>query len=408
MQKRRWGIFELVKESQIPDSIPNKRLQKIKDSLSLPICSQTQFRKKQNLENLNVWAQIKICLYPIALTFFSSLAADEFPSSTQGKEAGGLVNPSSRFQVENGWNLFLDTEFLWWVAKEDGLYYAQSGFSNQQTTAIPPDGTVDFKGHLKKVQSHWHPGFRVGFGGNMSYDEWDIFLNWTWFRSHADSSTHQSKRGLLLVLWGHPDVDTANAALKAESDWELHYNILDVEMGRAFWVGKHFSLRPFFGGRAAWIDQDFKIKYDLATAPVTDAYLKAESDFEGGGVRAGLDARFVLLNGWSFYGIASGSMLYGYYDCDFREKWESVEIAKSKDRFHQAASTAQLALGVRWDGYIHNNRYHFGLYAGWEQNIWFGVNKMDHFFSELHDGDLQQMNTDLTLQGGTFGVRFDF
>jgi hypothetical protein len=101
-------------------------------------------------------------------------------------------------------------------------------------------------------------------------------------------------------------------------------------------------------------------------------------------------------------------MLYGFYNCDFHQKWSSTEVAKTRDGFHNAASTAQLALGVRWDIYVHRNRYHFGLYAGWEQNIWFGVNKMNHFTHNLSEGNLEQMNGDLTLSGGTFGVRFDF
>jgi hypothetical protein len=335
---------------------------------------------------------------------FFTLCAEHYPSSTQGKETAGFVNPSSRFQVDNGWNIFLDGQFLWWVAKEDGLYYAQNGYSGEETTAVPPGETINFDGKLEKVHPHWHPGFRFGMGGNMSYDEWDIFLYWTWFRSHA----HNSRKGLLLVLWGHPDADSAQGATYASGNWRLHYNVLDLELGRAFWVGKHLSLRPFFGGRGAWIDQHFKIKYDFTTSPETDGRVKAQSDFEGGGVRAGFETRFALLNGWSFYGIASAAMLYGYYDCDFYGKWESVKIARPKDTYHQAASTAQLALGVRWDGYTHNDRYHFGLYADWEQNIWFGINKMNHFFSRYSEGNLQQMNGDLTLQGGTFGIRFDF
>lgn len=350
-----------------------------------------------------------VAISGLFLLCISVLNAEELPSSDQGKEAMGFVNPSSRYQVENGWNIFINAEFLWWVAKEDGLYYAQSGYTNEKTTAVPPDGTVDFSGHLKKVQSHWHPGFRIGLGGNMSYDEWDIFLNWTWFRSHADSDSRGSqRRGNLLVLWGHPDAADAQVAERAKGIWKLLYNVIDLEMGRAFWVGRHFSLRPFVCARGTWINQELKIKYDLATAPQTDVHLKAKSNFEGGGVRAGLDMRFALLGGWSLYGLASGSMLYGYYNCDFLEKWESIEIAETKDRFHQAASTAQMALGVRWDSYFRNNRYHLGLYAGWEQNIWFGLNKMNHFLSDLYDGDLQQMNNDLTLQGGTFGLRFDF
>ncbi len=348
----------------------------------------------------------------IAFTM-SSLCANDLPPSHQGKEATGFVNPSSRFQVENGWNIFLNTEFLWWVAKEDTLYFAQSGYSNQLTSVVPPNGTIDFRGHLQRVTPDWSPGFRIGLGGNMEYDDWDIFLNWTWFKSHGRHSAHAKHDRVLLVLWGHPDVDSppdnsATGALSARGVWNMHLNILDLELARSFWVGKRFSLRPFFGARAAWIDQSFKIRYNLTTTPITRARLKAESDFEGGGIRAGLDSRYALLGGWSFYGLASASMLYGHFNCDFRERWVSERIAETRDGFHQAASSAQLELGVRWDTYVHHNRYHFGLYAGWEQNIWFGLNKMNRYFGELHDGNLEQLNGDLTLQGGTFGVRFDF
>lgn len=349
----------------------------------------------------------------ISAITLSSLYADDLPSSNQGKEATGFVNPSSRFQVDNGWNLFLNMEFLWWVAKEDSLYYAQSGSSNQLTSTVPPNGTIDFDGHLERVTPDWSPGFRVGIGGNMEYDEWDIFLNWTWFKSHGRDSSHASEKGVLLVLWGHPDVDssatnTASGATYAKAIWDMRLNHMDLELGRSFWVGKHFSLRPFLGGRAAWIDQSFNTHYHLTTTPTTQTHLHAQSDFEGGGIRIGADARLSLLGGWSFYGLASASMLYGHFDCDFHENWQNVKIAGTRDGFHQATSTAQLALGVRWDTYVHRDRYHFGIYAAWEQNIWFGLNKMNRYFNQLHQGNLEQLNSDLTLQGGTFGIRFDF
>jgi hypothetical protein len=336
----------------------------------------------------------------LILATLSSLYADDLPPSSQGKEAVGMVNPSSRYQVDNGWNLFLNTEFLWWTAKEDGLYYAQSGFS----------GGTTFNGYLQKVKPHFRPGFRIGLGGNMEYDDWDIMLNWTWFKSTARGSS----RGSLLTLWGHPQLasppnptNSLSGASSANAQWHLHFNILDLEMGRSFWVGRHFSIRPFLGVRGAWIDQHLDIHYDYTT-PVSKANLRADSNFEGGGVRAGLDMRFALIGGWSFYSIASASMLYGYYDAFFHEHWEGIQVAKTKDGFHNAASTAQLALGVRWDTYVHKDRYHFGLYAGWEQNIWFGINKMNHYMNNLSEGSLEKMNGDLALSGGTFGVRFDF
>lgn len=347
----------------------------------------------------------------IIATAISTLSAGDLPSSTQGKESVGMVNPSSRFQVDNGWNIFLDTEFLWWIAKEDGLFYTQSGFTGVETSATPPDGAVNFNGHLKKVKPQFRPGFRIGLGGNMEYDEWDIYLFWTWFKSNARGTSRENNHGSLLTLWGHPKVDAPNStkgASFAQGKWGLHINLIDVELGRSFWTGRHLSLRPFFGIRGAWIDQHFGIRYDYNTIPLTKGRIRAESDFEGVGVRAGLDMRFTLIGGWSFYGIASAAMLYGFYDCDFHAHWNSVKVANARDGFHNAASTAQLSLGVRWDTYVHKDRYHFGLYAGWEQNIWFGLNKMNHYFSNFNEGNLQQMNGDLALSGGTFGVRFDF
>lgn len=340
----------------------------------------------------------------ILLSFAFALHADDLPSSRQGQEAAGFVNPSSRFEVDNGWNLFVNTEFLWWVAKEDGLYYAQSGYSNETTTSNPPDGTINFSGHLQKVKPLWQPAFRLGLGGNMAYDEWDLFLNWTWFSSDARGSS----KGLLLVLLGHPDLEGTEAAEYAKAKWKLLYNVIDLEMGRSFWVGKHLSLRPFFGLRGAWLDQNLKTSYRYATTPQTSGRSHFDSDFEGGGVRAGLDARFTLLNGWSFYGIAAASTLYGFFDCDFRANLDNHPVAKTRDGFRQALSSLQMALGVRWDTYVHRDRYHFGLYAGWEQNIWYGANKMNHYFGQFSEGNLQQFNNDLCLQGGTFGIRFDF
>ncbi|MBI2810456.1 MAG: hypothetical protein HYX67_06475 [Candidatus Melainabacteria bacterium] len=348
----------------------------------------------------------KRALALLSLASLSYLSANDLPSTNQGKEAMGFVNPSARFEVDNGWNMFLVTEFLWWVPRTDGLFYAQSGYTGDLT--LVPDGTINFKGHMERVKPAWAPGFRIGFGGNMGYDEWDILLNWTWYKSHAKDSSH----GDLLVLWGHPDVDfpgqSATGATYAKGIFNFQLNIIDLEMGRYFWVGKHMAIRPFICARGAWIDQTFKIRYDYKTSPESNGHLKAESDFEGGGIRGGMDMRFALLGGWSLYGTASASMMYGYYNCDFREKWEHTQIAKSRDGFHNAATSGQLVLGVRWDTYVHHDRYHFGFYAGWEQNTWFGLNKMNHFFNDLHDGNLEQMSTDLNLAGGTFGIRFDF
>lgn len=341
------------------------------------------------------------------LVLLSSMSFLHADMSEHREHEEGLINPSSRFQVKDGCNMFLTADFLWWSANTDGLYYAQSNFGSP-TTAIPPDGSVDFSGHIQRVEEEWGPGARVGFGGNMPYDEWDIYLYWTWFHADPSDSAKQHQHGPLLVLWSHPDAAGTNLATHAHAKWDLTINVLDLEMGRPFWVGKHLSVRPYMGIRGAWIDQEFKIKYDYATAPGIKGKLKMESDFEGVGARAGIDMRFALYNGWSLYGLAAASLMYGSFDCNFHQKSNHHKIARTEDGFHRGISTVQMGLGVRWDKFFHSRRYHVGVAAGWEQNIWYGVTQFNHYYSQLQIGAVDQNNGDLTLQGGTLSARFDF
>ena len=130
----------------------------------------------------------------------------------------------------------------------------------------------------KKSNPTFALDFGSDFGGNMSYDEWDILLAWTWFQSHARGNTQKPA----LTLWGHPQVadNGTNGASSSRAKWSLHYNLIDLEMGRAFWVGKQSSLRPFFGLRGAWIDQHFDIHYKYETTPSTRGKIRADSDLK--------------------------------------------------------------------------------------------------------------------------------
>lgn len=332
--------------------------------------------------------------------------ANEHPYH-QGYVADGAVSPSSRFEVKNGCNMFFTGDFLWWSANTDGLYYAQGNFGSP-SVGIPTGKHTDFAGHLKRVKEEWSPGCRVGFGGNLPFDEWDAYLNWTWFHSDPKDSAKETSDGPLLVLWAHPDSEETRFASRAHGKWDLTLNIIDFELGRALWIGEHLSLHPFLGIRGAWIDQEFKVKYRYATSPSFEGEIEAESDFEGVGVRAGLDLRFSLLNGWSIYGLATGALMYGHLDCDSHQKANHHLIARTDDGFHRGVSTVQMGLGLQWDAYLGHDRFHVGVRMGWEQNIWYGVTQFNRYHTQLQTGDLVQNNGDLTLQGGTLSAQFDF
>jgi hypothetical protein len=316
------------------------------------------------------------------------------------------VNYPSNFQVEAGIDLFIFGEYLYWIAQEDSLYYAHTG-RGSGTTTFPQKGNIDFDGKLKKIKPEWDSGARIGLGLNFPKAGYDAALYWTWFSTEASHSISKPA-GTLFSIWAHPDDTLTAADTFAKPKWNLNLNVLDLEWGRSSWLGGHFSLRPFFGIRGLWLEQDLKNRYDYGMTPVVIGKLRAESDFHGGGLRAGADARFAMGCGFSIYGIASGSLLYGRNDCNFRLKEDRLTIAHSKDHFSKGIASLQLALGLGWDSHFNRDHCHIEFHVGWEQNVWFGVNQMNHFMQEIGKGVFYQENSNLSLQGLVTGGRFDF
>jgi len=299
------------------------------------------------------------------------------------------VNFPSNYQVERGADLFLYGDYLYWSASEDGLYFAQKDSS------------------VKKIEPSWDSGLRLGAGVTFPKEGMDLVFYWTWFKTGADKQV-SSDSDTLIPLWATPDFTDAETLLSAKAKWDLDVNLFDLEWGCASWYGGSFSVRPFFGLRGLWLDQDFSIDYLYNTSPTVTETLHIDSDFHGGGLRAGADVRFAMGYGFSLYGIASGSLLYGHFNANLKGKEDTTVIAKTEDEFSKGISSLQLVLGLSWDSHFKKERYHLEFHAGWEQNMWFSVNQMNHFLNTFDSGFYFKEKSNLSLQGLTLGGRFSF
>jgi hypothetical protein len=299
------------------------------------------------------------------------------------------VNYPSNYQVAQGFDLFISGEYLYWTAREDGLNYAQVGL----------------EGHLKKISPEWRNGFRVGAGFNFPKSGFDLVALWTHFTSHASSSAHATN---LLPVWAHPDNALMRTATFAKGSWSLNLNTVDLECSHSSWFGGCFSLRPFFGGRWLKIEQALHTRYDYATTPVVVGRLRSTSDFDGGGLRAGVDLRYSFGAGFSLSSLLSASLLYGEASTHFCLKEDATQIGKSHSSSLEGLSALQLNLVLGWDTHFWRDRCHIALFAGWEQNAFFGANRMSHYLGNLGQGNYFQEKGNLTLQGLIAGGRFDF
>jgi hypothetical protein len=337
-------------------------------------------------------------------SLFADAPATPSAQSQKNNEVKHRVfDPSS---LKNDCRLWLQGEALFWQASQDDMAYAIKSDSTTEVT----------HGRVEEPDFNWDWGFRVGLGYRLPYDKWDLFLNYTYVHASAQGSAIK-KNGAVYPEWEAPFGVTVPAgetlfATRAHAKWDANLNIGDIELGRTCIVGKWLSIRPFLGVRSLFIDQDYHLHYKGGTAvPVGDEDKVAiDNDFWGVGLRIGCNSLWGLGAGWSIYGNGAASLLSGHFDVHQHEKLKKAGTTKVKisDDVDNVVVAAELALGVQWDYLFSKDRYHVGVKFGWEFNVFFDQNKMIRFVSDTSPGSYARSNGDLTFQGLTLGLRFDF
>lgn len=326
-------------------------------------------------------ALISRSIYTLALPL--CLAAAEPPSVAPTSK----VNFPANFQVEEGVDLFIYGDYLYWRAAEDGLNLTKKG----QTS-------------IEKIDPDFDSGFRVGLGLNFPRAGYDLASYWTSFNTRATNSSS----GTSFPLWANPNLSPVKTSSSQKSSWDLKMNLIDLEWGRDSWFGGNFSCKPFFSLRAALFDQKLAMNFSYATTPLSLETIDAKSDFLGGGLRAGANGRWTFPYGFALYGQASGSLLYGQFETKSTWELDGELAASTKNNFLQTLSSLQLALGFGWDTHFYKDKLHIELHIGWEQSLFFHLNRMNHYINELSKALYFQEQGNLSLQGITVGGRFDF
>jgi len=319
------------------------------------------------------------------------------------------LSSPSRIYTKEGADVYATIDFLCFKAKENGLYYAHAVAGPGSQNLDPSE--YDINGGLQKVVPDWDPAFRLGLGFNLPYDDWDFFAQWTHLKTDAKHSTNDE----LVMLWAHSNIHHFHYKSRwAKAKWKLKLNMFDMDLGRGFYIGERFSLRPSFGIATVFIKQAFKINnlYYASDHLHNDIDLYAvnypKSDYTGAGIKAALDARFYFIRQLSILAAADGSMYYGKFNADFYEKENETKVAYTRDRFNMGINHFHLALGLVFDIFYGKNDNHLGFQMTWEQSMFFGVNQMNHYRFRFIEGIFSQHNDDLSLQAIAVKLRWDF
>jgi len=293
-------------------------------------------------------------------------------------------------------------EFLYMKVSEDGLDYGLTDdfiFGSNPTIG-------DILGFSSKSQKwDWRLGFRVGFGGYLIHDSWNINATWTYVRIKADAQeTIESGMGIVPLFLPHLGFVTSSASAR----WSGDINTFDIMTGKPYHVSRYFISNPMFGIRAVWIDQDFHARYFNGLNKY-NAFLK--NDFWGVGIRALYYAEFLLSKNWNIFSKIAGCILFGKFDTDSHsEPVTSTWGLSVKDTFYSVQPNAEITCGINWKKFFHKDQYRISVHAAYEF----------HHFWEQNQGKISFMNFpptaailqtpkgDLSLNGFSFGINLDF
>lgn len=343
-----------------------------------------------------------LCTSQLSANFARAYTTEEDP-----KRAEEIVYCEEKCYTNKGF--FIMADYLLWHATECGLAYGIRAKSEDNK-----DGKV------QNLHFEWDSGYRVGLGYRLPHDKWQLSLMLTGFGTDADGSAH-AKSDLLYPEWQTEVIPTGagnDIVRHLKGKWEMSLHILDGEISRYFLATSRIGLKPHFGLRGVWIDQDYDARISGGFFPaeqilvLKDRY-KMTNNFAGVGLLMGLDTEWDLGQRFSLYANAAYSLIYGHFELKEQEQRQLLDqklfpVLSIHDNFHQNVSIADLNLGLRWI-YTFANCWAIRLQAGWEFISFFGQNKFEHFgTASTKTLGFVANNEDLTIQGFVLSGRFDF
>lgn len=266
-------------------------------------------------------------------------------------------------------------EFLYWTVAEGGLDYALK----MRHDAWGPTPSYA-QGRYENATYNMDPGFRVGLLFFRALHYWEVKWQYTRMTNRGEnrSSKPSTDQKFLTGTW--PQI-TDQPLSGAHSRIHLNYNVFDWLIDRVFIPNPHLRLRVIGGAIAAWMDQDWKVRYNDSTPSYTT--IRNKWHFVGAGLKTG--TMFDWYWTGDLYMTAQGfvGLLMGKYSNHSKQTTtfqplagDNTSIPIRDTSYHDVrpAVTAQMLLGPSYQKNFCKNRLE--IFAGFEMNMWFNLQEV--------------------------------
>jgi len=335
-------------------------------------------------------------------------------------------NAPDIIDIKCGWDVFVKGSFVYFQAKEENLEFMEI------VTSVPNTDPEALVRNYSAMCFDYKPGFKVGIGTCYGCDNWSLYLEY--FRYYVDAGKGSLSANENIKAFSYypfplleaEESDNTIDSVTATAKWRLEMDVLDLLLNRRYYVGRCLVFNPYFGLRAAWIDQKYKCTLDEQSTeqPSTSSFknidVKLTSCSWGVGPKAGLQGDWRFCGGFYFFGDTSFDLLYTSYS--MREDKKSIQTSPSSssrniqtkdgektDKFCFIRPHAQIGLGFGWGDYFCCNDYYFDFKIGYEFHQYWNQNVLPMIPNNLSSSsDPTRLGGDLNLHGLLITARLDF
>ena len=264
-------------------------------------------------------------------------------------------------------------------------------------------GTVPIqRGELGILDSDYDLGFRAG--ANIALDTVSsIDVRFTFFESETDDELSSTSPFIVRSLVSHPS--TSNAAsdvLSSVANLDIDFQIIDLSYRHLWKCCDLFSANYVVGARYADFDQEFDVDF----VKNVDESVQTDLDFEGAGLRIGLETqRFSCRNQLHVYANGYASLLSGQFSGHYFQgnnfdgtevdiRWEAGRVVPILD----------FEAGVGWSSL--NNK--LNLSAGYMVSAWFNSVLTNDFINAVQTNNYLDLDESIWFDGLQARVSYSF
>ena len=256
------------------------------------------------------------------------------------------------------------------------------------------------------MRGGFKPALRVGMAASFRPSGLDLGWHWLRFHTHGEKSRtiDPTSRHFLLATEAIQGGQFAGARLKNA----FKFDVVTLELGRAFAPLTYLSFRPHMGLVSAWIQQHFRNFYTGEEALT----VLSMNRFTGVGLRGGLDLRLPVAREWNLFAEGAGSLLRGWFALTQKEDPSSPFQIPIHLSSHEGAivPALEMRMGIRWDRLMADDHCRLGLRLGYEFQRWFNQNRFFDFANQLSFFADQSVRRpgDVAFQGVLLGGDLSF